>query len=153
MAFCRRFYDSLSQVYKKHHYITISKTLRDNMEVSVKFISEFNGTKLFPYTSMHWSTGDTLQILVSSDRSGSFGCGVVLGSHWTFLQRPLEWSFEDRRDLTYLVLVPVALAIQILGSKLQSKKNIMHIDNIAVVQIINQKTSKSSRVMSLLRPL
>lgn len=148
-AFCRRFYDSLSQGYKKHHYITISKALRDDMEVWLKFLSEFNGTTLFP--DMHWSNGDTLHI--SSDSSGSFGCGVIFGSHWAYLQWPLDWSSEDRRDLTYLELVPVALAIQIWGSKLQSKKIIMHIDNIAVVQIINQKTSKSSRVMSLLRPL
>lgn len=147
-AFCRRFYDSLSQGYKQHHYITISRALREDVDIWLEFLSDFNGTTVFP--DIHWSDKDTIHI--SSDSSGSLGCGVIFGTQWSYLQWPSEWSQHDCRDLTYLELVPVALAIYIWGHKLQGRKIILHIDNMAVVEIINQKTSKSPRVMSLLRP-
>lgn len=56
-------------------------------------------------------------------------------------------------SVVYLELIPVDLAIFTRGLSLQSKKLIVNIDNQAVVYILNQQSSKSERVMSLLRPL
>ena len=56
-------------------------------------------------------------------------------------------------DITFLELFPVVVALQLWGQKLKNKKLLFNIDNQAVVTIINKKSSKSTRVMSLVRKL
>ena len=54
--------------------------------------------------------------------------------------------------MTTLELIPVILALCLWGSKLANMKVPFHIDNQALVTIISKQTSKSKRVMFLLRP-
>ena len=56
-------------------------------------------------------------------------------------------------DITFLELFPVVVALCIWGEQLKNKKVIFNIDNQSVVHIINKKSSKSVRVMSLVRHL
>ena len=51
----------------------------------------------------------------------------------------------------YLELIPIALAIYLWGHLLKNKKVIFFCDNEAVVFILNNKSAKSERVMTLLR--
>ena len=54
-------------------------------------------------------------------------------------------------DMTFLEFFPVVVAISVWGSLLANKRIFFHIDNQAVVQIINKKSSKSPQVMALVR--
>ena len=70
------------------------------------------------------------------------------------MQWPDSWTNTDiLRDITYLELIPIALAIFLWGNIMKNKKVLFLSDNEAVVYILNNKTSKSDRVMSLLRPI
>ncbi|KAK3097250.1 hypothetical protein FSP39_008066 [Pinctada imbricata] len=148
-AFCRRFYDSLSSASKPFHRIRITRELKEDIEIWLTFLENYNGSTPFP--DPLWVPNNAL--CLASDSAGSFGCGVIFKNLWAYMSWPEEWSSDIRRDLTYLELVPVALAIHIWGESLQSSKIVMQVDNLAVVHILNNKTSKSPRVMSLLRPL
>ena len=53
--------------------------------------------------------------------------------------------------MTFLEFFPVVVAISVWGPLLANKKIFFHIDNHAVVQIINKKSSKSPQVMALVR--
>ena len=53
----------------------------------------------------------------------------------------------------FLELFPVVVAIQLWRDQLKNKKVLFHIDNQSVVTILNKKSSKSCRVMSLVRKL
>jgi hypothetical protein len=55
--------------------------------------------------------------------------------------------------MTFLELVPIAMAFHIWSQGLAGKRLILHTDNQALVSILNSKTSKSKRVMRLLRQL
>ena len=57
------------------------------------------------------------------------------------------------KDITFLELFPVVVALCIWGEHLKIKKIIFNIDNQSVVHIINKKSSKYVRVMSLVRHL
>ena len=57
------------------------------------------------------------------------------------------------RDITFLELVPIVLALFVWGSALSNAKILFRIDNLALVNIVNKRTSKSKRVMSLIRPI
>ena len=57
------------------------------------------------------------------------------------------------RDITLLELVPIILALFTWESHFTHKKIVFRVDNMALVTIINKRTSKSKSVMKLHRPL
>ena len=57
------------------------------------------------------------------------------------------------KDITFLELVPIVLAFHLWGHLLQNKKIVLRSDNQALIYILNKKSSKSRRVMHILRPL
>jgi hypothetical protein len=65
---------------------------------------------------------------------------------WFFLHWPKEWENTDiLKDMTYLEIIPIALAIYLWNAELfkKKKKVLFHVDNMTVVAILNKKTSKS----------
>jgi hypothetical protein len=54
------------------------------------------------------------------------------------------------RDITFLEIIPIALSIFLWHKLFCKKKIIYYIDNMAVVSVLNSKTSTSARVMVLL---
>ena len=96
-------------------------------------------------------TNEGLQLL--TDSSGSLGCGAFFQNKWIVLQWPTEWNRNILQDITFLELVHIVLAVTTWCKQLANKKVIFHVENLAVVEILNYKSSKSSRVMSILRPL
>ena len=55
--------------------------------------------------------------------------------------------------MTFLELFPVLVAISVWGPLLANRRILFHIDNQAVVRIINKISSKSPQVMALVRRL
>ena len=55
--------------------------------------------------------------------------------------------------MTFLELVPVVLAFYLWSKELANKKIILHINNQALVSVLNKSSSKSKMVISLVRPL
>lgn len=122
------------------------------MKIWLQFLEHFNGIVIFPDTE--WSTPETLQLFTDSTGSENLGCGCYFQGQWTYFQWPAEWqNSQILKDITFLELIPIVLAFMILGVSLSSKMLILHIDNISLVHILNKQSSKSDRVMSLLRPL
>jgi hypothetical protein len=71
-----------------------------------------------------------------------------------FLQWPKEWSkTEILSDITFLELVPIFLAIFLWKFQFTGMRIKFSCDNQAVVQILNIKSSRSERVMSLVREI
>jgi hypothetical protein len=60
------------------------------------------------------------------------------------------WSSEKLLPTRHSEFIPLVLGICIWSHQLQSKKLIMHIDNLAFVHI-NKQTSRNPRVLSLVR--
>jgi hypothetical protein len=57
-------------------------------------------------------------------------------------------SYFDLNDITHLEIIPVAVTIFFWKERFEAKHILFHCDNLAVVTILNSKTSKSERVMS-----
>lgn len=65
-----------------------------------------------------------------------------------------HWVFSDViRDMTFLELFPVYVSLLLWHPWLSNKRILFHIDNMAVVQVLNTLTSKSTRVMNIVRKL
>jgi hypothetical protein len=52
------------------------------------------------------------------------------------------------KDITFLEMIPIALSVFLWGV-FKRKKIAFHVDNLAVVTVLNSKSSKSPRVMNL----
>ena len=89
-------------------------------------------------------------IIVLSDASGSWGCGVCWGAQWLQLQ----WS-PHLKDLSIAVkeLIPVVLAAAMFGPQWSRKVIQFEVDNIAVVQVIEATYAQNAHLMHLIRVL
>lgn len=151
-AFTRRIYDVMQGVVKPHHLIRVSVAVKDDLRVWLTFLDLFNGCYYFP--QIDWVDDEHLQLFTDSAGNLDLGCGAFFRNHWLFFKWPTEWAgTEAMRDITFLELVPIVLAIHAWGNQLTSKKIVFRVDNEALVAILNKKSSKSKRVMGLIRPL
>ena len=96
---------------------------------------------------MHDSRRSSPEVILTSDASGSWGCGAYWNTRW--LQ--YHWS-PDTADsnITIKELIPIVLAAAIWGYEWENKAIQCCCDNGAVVSIINSGTSKDPRVMGLM---
>jgi hypothetical protein len=121
-----------------------------NVIFSKEFLEDFNGISYIP--EKHWLSNYDLELYTDSAGGSSKECAAIFARKWVFMQWPAAWKNTPvLRDITYLELIPIALAIYLWGHLLKNKKVIFFCDNEAVVFILNNKAAKSERVMTLFR--
>ena len=150
-AFSRRLYSSLSQAKKPHHFIRVSNGMKKDLLVWKSFLTLFNGHTYIQ--DFDWVNSPDLELYTDSAGGKQLGCGAFLNGSWACLKWPSNWAKDILSDITYLEIIPIALAIFLWGEKFTNKKILFHCDNSAVVSILNSKTSKSERVMSIVRTI
>ncbi len=148
-AFNRRLIDATRNLRKPYHRTWVTKDMKDELRIWLNFLDNYNGTTVF--LDQIWASNSDLELY--TDSAGGKGFGIVFGNKWAQANWPDIWEQEILRDITFLELFPVIVAIEIWGSHLKNKKILFHIDNNSVVSIINRKSSKSQRVMALVRKL
>lgn len=135
-----------------YHHVNITSAMKLDMQMWLDLLTNFNGVVYFP--DSEWSSQETLNLFTDSSGTASLGCGSYFQGQWAYLQWPSSWANKPIiHDITFLELVPIVLAFTIWAKTLRNKKIILHIDNLALVQIINKQSSSSDRVMFLIRPL
>ena len=149
-AFLRRFYDAMIPLKKPFHLLRLSLELKQDMQLWLKFLSEFNGVTYIPENK--WFDSDCLQLFTDASGSANLGCGCYLAGKWSYFQWPRAWlGTEIMKDVTFLEMVPVLLAVHLWGNKMKKKNILFHIDNEALVNVINRQSCRSKRLMILVR--
>ncbi|XP_041368574.1 uncharacterized protein LOC121382952 [Gigantopelta aegis] len=150
-AFIRRFYDAMIGVKQSHHFIRINASLRADLLMWLTFLRNFNGQTYF--TESTWTGNSVLNLFTDSTGSVELGCGAYFNGQWVYFQWPSHWrGSKIMKDITFLELVPVVLSMAIWGERLANCKILFHVDNMALVSILNKQTSKDKHVMNLIRP-
>lgn len=149
-AFIRRMYDSMCGCFKPHHHIRLSAGIKSDLKMWLMFLNSFNGITYF--LESDWCDLNILEFFTDSAGSIDMGCGAYFQGRWFFLPWPNHWKDQDiMRDLTFLELIPVVIAIELWGHDLQNKKVSFRVDNLSLVSVINKQSSKNKRVMELVR--
>ncbi|XP_053398262.1 uncharacterized protein LOC128556673 [Mercenaria mercenaria] len=149
-AFLRRFYEAMSGLDKPHHHRRVTTDIVDDLRVWVSFLNNFNGVVHIPANVWH----DSNVLNLHTDSAGAADCGgaCYLDGCWAFFPWPLSWSKSQiLKDMTFLEMVPVVLAIALWGSRIANKKVLMWIDNEALVKVLNKQSCRSKAVMHLVR--
>ena len=97
-----------------------------------------------------WESDDSLSLF--TDAAASIGYGAYFRGQWVQGPWPPEF-IGDHPSIAFLELLPLYVALQCWAPQLAGRKVIFHTDNIAVVHIINKKSSQCDRIMQLVRPL
>jgi len=151
-AFIRRIIDLTRGVKKPHHNIRLTLGIKADLNMWLEFLEGYNGVTLMP--DMFWASNDALEIFTDSAGGKEMGLGIYFQGRWAFSQWPKKWfDMGLLRNITFLELFPVVVALTMWGEQLQNKKLLFYIDNEAVVMVINKKSSKCPMVMLLVRKL
>ena len=118
----------------------------------MSFLEKINGPCTFGLNE--WLSNMQLDLYTDSAGSPDLGCGVYFSTHWSFFQWPAGWNMSEiMTHITFLELVPIVLSIFPFRHQFCNKHILFHTDNLALVSILNKRSSKSKRVMELIRPL
>ena len=145
-SFLRRMIELSTKVEKLSHRITLNKGFQSDLQWWAAFLHSWNGTSM-----MHGVVQSTPMGTITSDASGSWGCGAFSSSgEWFQLQWPASWS---RVHITVKELLPVVVGIALWGQQWRGSTVQCLCDNAAVVAILRSGRSRDRRVMHLMRSL
>ena len=131
-TFLRQLFCLLNIMKVPNHYVRLTAGARADLAWWKCFLQVWNGSSFFPLLSPSHH--------VYSDASGTYGCGAVVGSMVCF---QIEWQTgREGVDISVMELVPVVVAAALWGVLWHGHHIRFHSNNMAVVSILNTKTSK-----------
>ncbi|XP_069595134.1 uncharacterized protein [Ranitomeya imitator] len=145
--FSRRLMIATRGVKQRHHRIRITAHLRSDLNTWKLFLSDYNGRTCFQETEC--SNVDMDLFFAASSNTGfrvRFG-NKLCASSWPAFWVSREWNVEA----TLIELVPVAVAMDILGPQLANKRIRLHLQSIGGAHAINYLASPSPQVLDLIR--
>ena len=114
--------------------IKITCEIREDIKVWLDFLQKFNGVCYI--TGTDWISNDCLQLFSDSAGNADLGCAAFLAGKWVQYRWPKHWGNQPiMKDITFLELVPIVLALFVWGSALSNTKFLLRIDNLALVNL------------------
>ena len=145
-SFLRRMIDLSKGVRELHHRVRLNRGFRSDLRWWTCFLPAWNGKSM-----MAGVVKGRPQVVMTSDASGSWGCGAYLSSgEWFQLELPSSW---DGIHITMKELLPIVIGAAVWGSQWKGVSVLCRCDNAAVVAIVNSGRSKVERAMHLMRSL
>lgn len=142
-SFLRRAISALSIAKKPHQFIRLNKEFKSDMAWWATFAEGWNGTGIIIYS-------DKAQVVLTSDASGTWGCGAWSGQSWF----QVEWNDATRQMcIAVKELMPIIISAVIWGPEWKGKSVCARCDNKAVVDVLGSRSCKDKDLMQLLRSL
>jgi len=138
--------DLTKGVQQPYYHIRLTRETKLDMAVWLSFLEQYNGRTFF--LEERWLTSTPFELI--TDAAGSKGYGAILGKHWLCGAWPEAWKVFN---ITFLELFPIVIALHVWGREMSNNCVIFSTDNAALVDIINQQSSKHPLVMILIRDL
>ena len=137
----RRLIDLSTTASELYHHIRLNLHARSDIAWWHSFLAARNGLSIF-------STCSQLCVL-TSDASGSWGCGAYYGPNWFQFQ----WLEQAPSNIATKEFIPILFAAATWGSAWLSADVTFRCDNAAVVTVINKGSCKDPDLMHLMRCL
>lgn len=142
-TFLRRMIDLMKTARHPSHHVRLTAEFRSDLHWWASFLPAWNGRSIMP-------PGDPAHV-VTSDASGSWGCGAVTDAgQWFQVQWPESWAGIN---IAAKELVPVVISVAIWGQDWAKHRVLVRSDNMAVVHALTAGTARDPLLMHLLRCL
>ena len=145
-AFLRRLINLTIGPTKPFHHVRLSAEAKADLQAWLWFLEHFNGKAIL--LDDHWFMAAELHL--HTDASGTIGFGGVLNTSWFAGTWPEHWLGHN---ITLLEFFPILAAVELWASRLADRRIVIHTDNLALVHILNNNTSKDKTIMVLVRKL
>ena len=143
-SFLQRAIALLGMAKQPFNHIRLNKEFQADLLWWKTFATHWNGTALI------LAPNQPHPIVVTSDASGTWGCGAWCDQQWF----QLKWDSSSReKQIAVKELIPVVIAAAIWGHQWSGRRVLSNCDNQAVVAVINSRYSKEKDLMQLLRCL
>ena len=143
-SFLCRMIDLLHTVQPSQPMIRLNTGFRSDLAWWNTFIAKWNGVSFLSPPS------HLPHLEITSDASGSWGCGAWHNYSWFQVQ----WDSQAQAlSIAEKELIPIILALTAWGGAWANRRIICHCDNQVVVACLRSRTSKCKGVMHLLRCL
>lgn len=143
--FLRRLIELSTKVTEMHHHLRLNVATRSDLHWWSYFLDHWNGVGLMSLLAKR-----PPDITVTSDASGSWGCGAFCDQKWFSIQWGGCWKDIH---ITIKELLPIVVASALWGREWSGKQILFHCDNAAVVAIVNSGRSKHPLAMHYTRLL
>ena len=137
--FLRRMIGLSTTAAKLHHWIHLSTQFRADLCWWQAFLPSWNHRCMMDTVEDHQRMPDEL---VTTDASGSWGCGAVWQNAWIQLAWEAEWL---DKSIAAKELVPIVLACASWGNQWSGRSVLIKCDNMSVVQVVAVLSSRDPR--------
>ena len=141
--FLRRLIELSTKAKELHHHLRLNVSIRSDLMWWTYFLENWNGVGLMSSLAKR-----PAEVTVTSDASGSWGCGAFCNKEWFSLQWGECWK---ELHITIKELLPVVIASILWGKTWTGKHILFRCDNAAVVAIVNSGRSKHPIAMHYTR--
>ena len=140
--FIRRLYAMQDIGSHPDHFIHLNLPARADIMWWYLFAEDWNGISMF------WDVSKkTADVTVTSDASGSWGCGAFWKSKWFHF--PWPSSLHDF-PITTKELVPGVVGAALFGHEWRGLLVVFKVDNMTLVHVLNNTYSKDHYLMHLI---
>ena len=144
-SFFRRLLDAAHSVRRPHHWVTINRDTKRDINWWLSVLLAWNGTA--PLVHPTWTPPAGLHLYTDSSTQGLGGC---CGDAWFSQAWPVatkEWA----NSVSWLEMVPMLAACLLWGHRWTGLSVLMHCDNTGVVCAWEKGWSRDPRLISLIR--
>mgnify|MGYP001553745544 CR=1 FL=1 len=144
--FLRKLINLTVNIKCPHYLLRLSADTKKDLQIWHHFLQSFNGKSLILYKEPVYASS----LHLYTDAAQSIGFGATFGYHWIQGKWPDSWKVLH---ISVLEFYPILLSVTIWAHLIRNHTIIFNSDNMAVVQVINSKTSKNPYLLHLLRKL
>ena len=150
-AFTRRLYPTKIGNLKKHHHLKISGEMRSDLIMWNTFLTQPNifSRNFFEFDNTWTAT----EIDMYTDASTTLGCGGYHKMDWFIAEWDEDFMNTYNPSINYLELYAVTVAVLNWIHLYPNQKIILFCDNMSVVHMINNNSSRCKNCMVLMRIL
>ena len=144
-AFLRRLHNLTIGKLNPNQIVTIHNSAKHDLLMWANFLQNHNGCTIIRPLSNVTSS----QIHMCADAS-KIGFGATYGKSWIQSAWPEQWK---SLHISFLEMFPIYVCLHMFAHKLKNSSILFYSDNMGVVHIINNQSSKCHYIMQLIRPL
>ena len=160
-VFTRRMYSKLQnksvsrsgKQLRHYHHISLDKEFKNDCRIWITFLLNQSAVNRPFVDFSHECQSQDLGFFTDSSKGETMGFGCFFNRQWTFGSWKPGFIKEMDPSIAYLELYAVCVGIFTWNKMLQNISILIHCDNISVVHMVNNMTSKCKNCMYLLRLL
>ena len=141
-----RLIDLTVGVQMPNHYIRLNREVKEDLNLWLSFLSNFNGKSFF--LEDMWLNSSKLNLF--TDAAGALGFGALFGSHWYYGKWPPNWQYQN---VAILEFCPTVLSLYFWAAAMSYQCILFFTDNESLVHVIDKQTCKDRVLMAFLHKL